>query len=212
MKWLNTLSRRPDASPTEPQKPVIEEHRSLALESLGKRLASFRSLRVLDLGKASSSNLDFFVQFSRKIHIEDLYRTISGFDYLSPEDGVPLEKVFRYLLPFRSGTRFDLVFSWDLFNYLNREELISLSRHISRHGRSGTVLFSMISSRPLIPERPLDYSILDGETILYSCDSHIMRKCPQYQETDLGRFLPDFRVGSSYLLRNGIKEYLFVQK
>ncbi len=41
-------------------------------------------------------------------------------------------------------------------------------------------------------------------------DSSVLRPAPRYTEIDLKQLMPGFRVYSSYLLRNGMKEYLFV--
>jgi hypothetical protein len=180
----------------------------LALNTLWYRLQAGQQKRILDLGRASSDNLNFFSQCTGKIHIEDLQSTLTEFDYLSPDRKVPLEAVFKYLLPYRRDTKFDFIFSWDLFNYLEAPHLAGLFRRLGQFCRPGSVLFSMISTKKSIPERPGEFRIIDSETLFYHYTSRILRQCPQYQETDLSRLAAGFTVSNSFLLRNGFKEYL----
>jgi len=211
MKWFPPLGKRKPAPAAEVRRTIVEsQHHSLALNTLAGRLREGQSYSVLDLGRANPANLDFFSQFSKKIHFESLFATLSAFDYLSPDDSVSLLHVFRYLLPYKAGTRFDLVFAWDLFNYLGRKECSALMGYLSRFCHRGTVVFLMISTQPLIPESPGEYRILDTQTISYRFDRDIMRQCPRYQETDILELSPGFRSGNSFLLRNGFKEYLLV--
>lgn len=208
MKWFSSDSRQKPEALTEQTSEFDEEHRSLALNALWHRLQAGQSNHILDLGRASSDNLDFYARCSRKIYIEDLHSTLKGFDYLSPDKSTSLEEIFKYLMPYGRGTHFDAIFSWDLFNYLEPPQFAYLVRHLSRFCRPGAIIFAMISTRKLIPEQPGMYRIIDSETISYQSTSKILQQCPQYQETDLTKMLPGFRVVNSFLLRNGIKEFL----
>lgn len=189
---------------------VSQEHTSLAFNVLYHQFPKERKFHILDLGPASGANLEFFSQFSCRLYFEDLYATLSSFDYFSPEDGFSYAAVFDYLLPFAGKTRFDVIFSWDLFNYLEKEELRHLMRHLSRFCNRGTILFSLISTLKTIPEKPNRYQILDPQRLLYVVNSSVMLDCPRYQQSELDHLLPNFRVGNSFILRNGFKEYLFL--
>mgnify|MGYP007088488856 CR=1 FL=1 len=154
-------------------------------------------------------NIDFCSAFCQKLYIEDFYCTLSSFDFLSPEDGLPLDIVYQYLLPYKAGTQFDIILAWDLFNYLDELEFRELMVHLGRFCRPNTLLFAFISTCKSIPERPAKYSIVDTETITSQKLSNIIRPCPQYQETQLNKLMPEYQVLNSFLLRNGFKEYLF---
>ncbi len=207
MKWF-----RPDAEPQAVLPAQGEVRHSLALNALYHRLDSQRRYNVLDLGRACSQNVEFFSQFCGKIYIEDLLSTLSSFDYLSPEDGTSLDAVFEYLLPYQSTTRFDIVFSWDLFNYLEPDSFRHLIGYLSRFCPPGALIFSLISTLESIPDKPGTYRIQDSETLQYPAPGTILRRCPCYQEPDLLRLMPGFRVCNSFLLRNGFKEYLFIRR
>ena len=165
---------------------------------------------LIDQLQGEVANVDFFSQFSCKIYIEDLYHTLSSFDYFSPEDGFTYQTVFDYLLPYTQNTRFDIILSWDIFNYLERDEFKSLISHLGNFCNKGTLLFSLISTLKHIPEKPTTFRIQDQESLQYQAGSTVLRPCPRYQQTDLNHLMPHFRVCNSFLLRNGFKEYLLV--
>ncbi len=210
MKWPLRSPENPPASSQEDKGELTVSQTSKALNTLLYRLkATDRDYRFLDLGPASGQKLEFLSQYGTKVHFEDLYRTLNSFDYLSPEDGLSYDSIFRYLLPYQRSIRFDVVLGWDLLNYLRPEEFKHLMRHLTRFCRPGALLFALISTQKTIPEQPASIEIIGPEMLSCKINSRIMRKCPQYQETDLRRFMPNFRVLNSFLLRNGLKEYLF---
>ena len=209
MKWIWS-SKKLQPTHQKPRKlPEPETQRSLALKTLIRRLRREEQYNVLDLGCSVRQNVEFCSNFCRKLYIEDFYCTLSSFDFLSPEDGVPLETVYQYLLPFQPGTHFDVILAWDLLNYLEELEFQELMFHLGRFCRRDTLLLAFISTHKSIPERPARYSIIDHETITSQKFSDIVRPCPQYQEPQLVKLMPGYVVLNSYLLRNGFKEYLF---
>lgn len=208
------MSKRLDpveAGAPDPQKES-KAHTSLALNVLFHQLRPDRKYNLLDLGPALGANVEFFSQFSCKIYIEDLYRTLTSFDFLSPEDGFSYDAVFEYLLPYRKNTRFDVILAWDLFNYLERDEFLFLMRHLTKFSHTGTLLFALFSTSKHIPEKPINFKIVDNESLLYENNSSVLRPCPQYSQSDLQHLMPNFRVCNSFILRHGIKEYLFVRE
>ncbi len=213
MKWFR--GRRSDSiEGTTSETGAVEEelrHSSLALNALCHRLRSGRKYNVLDLGPACGTNVEFFSNFSGKIYIEDLHRTLNSFDFLSPDDGLSFDSVFRYLLPYQRTTRFDLIFSWDLFNYLEKREFLFLMRHLGRFCTDETLIFALISTNKSIPEQPSSFRILDHETLASRTHRGILRECPRYEESELLQLMPGFRVCQSFLLRSGVKEYLFLR-
>lgn len=208
-RWFSEISLKVKEASPEPPPQHSKEYISLALNSLYHCLSPGQKYNILDLGPAMGANVDFFSQFPAKMYIEDFYHTLTSFDFLSPEDGVSYQTVFDYLLPYSPSTSFDVIMSWDIFNYLEREEYKSLIGHISQFCHPSTLVFALISTSKYIPEKPNTFRILDQEHIIYQFNSNVLRPCPQYQSTDLTELMPNFRVCNSFLLRNGFKEYLF---
>ena len=211
-QWFSALSLKSKGEPIQDSPLEPEASASLALNVLYDQLRHQRKYHILDLGPALGGNVDFFSQFSCKVYIEDFYRTLTSFDFFSPEDGFSYQAVFEYLLPYRKNTRFDIILTWDIFNYLERDEFQALIAHLSHFCHKGTLLFALISTSKYIPEKPMTFRILDQKRLLYQTNSTVLRQCPTYQQTDLNQLMPNFRVCNSFLLRNGFKEYLFARQ
>lgn len=210
MRW--SLLRNPEPHPApEPTLPEAEVHSSVGFNIAYNQVRDRRRLSVLDLGSAYASTLTFLSKRVRSLHIEieDLYETLSSFDYFDPREPRSYDAVYRYLFPYGEDTRFDLILGWDLFNYLEKRECSSLIRHLDHFCHPGTLLFSMISTNRYIPERPIRFQIVDSERLRYEYLSSLLRPSPGYHRADLNRMMPHYRILSSFRLRNGFKEYVF---
>jgi hypothetical protein len=106
---------------------------------------------------------------------------------------------------------FEAVLAWDLFNYFTPAQLRGVAAALARCCRPGALLFALISIHKQIPPRPLRYRIVGRDRLLYEGDAATTRPGPRYHQPELERALPGFRVDTSYLLRHGVQEYLFVR-
>lgn len=163
---------------------------------------------ILDLGPSSGENVAFFTGRHCTLKFEDLYTQLAGHGGLG-EARRP--ELFARLLPFEPGTRLDVVLAWDLLNYLERSDLEHLLTHLARFSRPGTILFALLGYRAEVPERPLQYRLLDEKTLLYGASSPRTRPCPRYTPRDLSLLLPDFDLQSAFLLRHGFEELVFIR-
>ena len=200
------------------------EYHSLALPGLLGRLDGDRKCRVLDLGPAHGATVEFFSQYSCKLYVADLYRSLKvhradpGIDRLPDKPDEPQDeeeaaaeraRIFDELLPYDGDTRFDLVLAWDLLNYLEPEQIEVLSRRLARFSHSGTKLFAMVAIHQEIPARPCAFKIRDTETLEYDELTHRTRTAPRHTEPALRRLMSGFDVESTCVLRNGLQEYVF---
>jgi len=69
-------------------------------------------------------------------------------------------------------------------------------------------VFALVSFQRAIPARPRRFTIVEPSSLLYESSTAAMASAPLYEERELARVLPDFRVEASYILRHGMKEYL----
>lgn len=194
------------------QNPHLEstEYKSLGLSAVLDVLRPGGMYFVLDLGQALGINVDFWSQFPCRIYIADFYRAYRAAAASSPEDSGAA--VLSELLAFSAGAHFDIILAWDLLNYLGHDEIDALIRHLSSSSRPGTFLFALISSHMEIPEEPNLFKIIDRERISYEIRTPTPRPSPHYHSKELARMLAPFTVSSSYLMRNGIQEYVFVYR
>ncbi len=188
--------------------PKTSAHKSLGLTTLLRLLREDREAAILDLGPALGANVEFWSRYQSRLYIQDFYRGYARRIAELPD--APGEEIIPGLIQLGNGTTFDIVLAWDLFNYLSLEALETLMRCLSRYCRPGTALFALISSQPQISATPTHFRILDMETLDYEATSHETRPCSRHQPRDLTKVMGRFRVSSSFLLRNGVQEYVFV--
>ncbi|MBZ5497585.1 MAG: class I SAM-dependent methyltransferase [Acidobacteriia bacterium] len=186
------------------------EYKTLGLDALVSRLQGDRKYFILDLGQALGVNVEFWSRFQCRLYIEDFYRSYSARVASGPDD--PKETILAELLPFSEEARFDIILAWDLFNYLNLEEIEALVGRLDRWCRPGTLLFTLLSYLPQIPAEPFVFRILDTQRMIYETSTRETRPCPRYQPRDLVRFLARFDVSSCFLLRHGVQEFIFAYR
>jgi hypothetical protein len=189
-----------------------------------ERLGEDRKSRILDLGPAHGATVEFFSQYSCKLYVADLYRSLMAHladpdgDRLAPraeegedEAAAAAERVrlFDELLPYPADTRFDLILAWDLLNYLEPEQIGVLGRRLAGFSYGATRLFAMVAMHREIPARPCAFRIRDAETLDYEALTQRTRPAPRHTEPALRRLLSGFDVSGTCVLRNGMQEYVF---
>jgi len=207
---LTRREQRKEAAAPPPQHPA-ETYKSLALKALLEQLLGDWRYSILDLGSAVGANVAFLSQFASTIRVEDLYRTLNAARFFDHGEEPVEESAFERLVSIPRETRFDIILGWDLINYFRTDELAPLIRYIGRFCRPGSFLFAISSTLKEIPASPTNFKIQDAETLIYEPGATRMRPCPRYVPRDLGRLMSGFHVRNSYLLRNGMQEYLFMR-
>lgn len=210
MGWFSRGS-----GPRKEQGPVQTEvepqvHKSLAMAALFEEIRKGDKPKILDLGSAVGSNVEFLSQFGCKLYIEDLYAALTARTQ-GGEGGLAGPDFFGSFLSIPDDVRFDVVFAWDLFNYLQRQELAHLGVHLRRLCRPGARLFALMSIQKQIPAQPIRFKILDEQTLSYERRSAVDRPGPRYAPAELNDRLKGFHVDRSFLLRHGIQEYLYAR-
>ncbi len=183
--------------------------KSLGLKALLDTVRGDQSYSILDLGPALEENVRFWSQFSCRLHIQDFYRSYRERKAeIEPEEELE-EAALSVLLPFSDETVFDIILAWDLFNYFDLQELGVLVQRLSCWCRPGTKLFALISSLPNISVSPTMFRILNREQMIHEIPTQETRPCPRHQPRDIVRLMARFTVSCSFLLRQGIQEYVF---
>lgn len=193
------------AGPSGPQ-----QHHSLAVAQCHERLpVEDRKVEILDLGSACGETLAFYSGLSCKIYFADFYVDWKS-QAVEADEGIEgFAAACERVLPLESSVRFDLIQSWDLFNYLSLEEIAALTEYLRRFSSDRAPLVSLIWNKSRIPAQPNRYAIIDMETVEYRPSARSERPGPRYKEPVLLRAMPSYRAGRSFLLRHGIQEYIF---
>ena len=173
------------------------------------RQSGTKDLKILDVGPAVGSNVEFYSTFATRIYIEDLYASLSAARKEKPKDSLAL---FNELLPYTEDIHFDYIMCWDLLNYLTASEITAFGQHLLKFSHPGTNLFAMISIAKSIPSAPRNYKITPEMRLLYEPTTSELIKCPRYNKNDISHLLPQFVRQRSFLLRNGTEEQLLVAR
>ena len=210
MSWFSRGSGHRKEQTSTQTETESQVYRSLAFAALLEEIRKRPKLQVLDLGSAVGSNVEFLSQFGCKLYIEDLYAALSSRPTVG-EGEIAGPEFFESFLAVPDDVRFDVVFAWDVFNYLQRRELAYLGEHLRRLCRPGARLLALMSSLKQIPAQPIRFRIVDEENLAYERRTQLERPGPRYVPAELNDRLRGFHVDRSFLLRHGIQEYLFVR-
>jgi len=209
VSWFSPPREKPASAPAAAPEPAA--HHSLGFRALTRSLSADGGTSVLDLGPALGQNIAFFGRYGCRVHIGDLHRSRLEIGPLTKDDEHP-ERYFSRLLPLTAGERFDVVVAWDLLDYLEARELSALTEHLRPSLHDGTLFFAMVSYHKEIPATPIRFRVADAEHLVYEIQGSARRPCPRHKQPDLERHLPGFRIDSSFLLRNGMQEYLWAYR
>ncbi len=198
----------PGAGLNRPPEFGVSTHHSLALKHVLRRFRAVGGTRILDLGPAMGRNVQYLGRFAPKIHIADLYSSLKNLPPRRSPDRSRFERILEKDLPKPGGRPVDLILAWDLLNYLERAQLSQLGQYLGGLCRRESLMFALIANHKQISDTPTRFLIIDADTLRYETPSRSTRPAPQYKEPDLDRLMPAFEVETSFLLRNGMQEYV----
>lgn len=171
-------------------------------------LSEERRLVVLDLGAARAETVALLTPFRCRLEIADLADGLAGLDAEADFNG--LRDRAEDLLPPARREPVDIVFCWDLLNYLQRPALTALAERIAARMRPGGFAHALIVySGTTMPARPSQFGPLCDGRLVELPTTEARRNAPRYTPEDLGKCLKGFRSESAMLLRNGMQEFLF---
>ena len=188
------------------------EHQTLGLGPVLHELQRRRRPRVLDLGPALGASVEFLAGYSVQLFIADLYRSVRSSTGRLPPEAARLQRLLKEQLPVPDEGPFDLVLAWDLLNYFDADQLEALGQHLGVLCRPGGQLFALVATRGPISDQPMNFEIVAPDLLRYVATAPTERTSPGYRETALERLLDAFAVQTSFLLRNGMQEYIFTRR
>ena len=210
MALFNRIDRQPPVR--EDTGPRVDQFKSLGLQALLQLLHPDRRYRFADLGPAIGHNIEYLSQFASRIRVLDLYETLAEAGFFNHGEEPCDEGSVDRMLSVPSGEQFDVVLGWDVVNYFRHDELKILIACLKKYCIPGTLFFTMVSTLKEMPSLPNSYKIQDQGSLIYCAVSTEMRNCPRFVPRDLTILMSGFAVHSSFMLRNGIQEYVFVRQ
>jgi hypothetical protein len=146
-----------------------------------------------------------------RVEIADLAH-FGGIDELnSAEPGHELTKAAETLLPDQlTSEAIDLVFCWDLPNYLTLEAVAGLMATIRGRARPRALVHALIfyADRDMQESPGRFVPASDRELIDRSAQGTAIA-APRYSPEDLGKNMGGFAIDRARLLSNGMQEFLF---
>ena len=206
------LPATPPQSTADLRQTAGGEHQTLGLGQVLHELERQRRPRVLDLGPALGTSVEFLAGYSVQLFIADLYRSLRSSTGQLPPDADRLRRALEDQLPIPDEGPFDLILAWDLLNYFATDQLEALGQHLGALCRPGGQLFALVTTRGPISDRPMNFEIVARDLLRYGATAASERDSPGYHETALERLLDAFAVQTSFLLRHGMQEYIFTRR
>lgn len=198
------------ASPRRPPDSSAALHAPLFQELVGGLEETGRHV-ILDLGAASTEMLAVLGRYRCRVEIADLAH-FGGIDALNTaEPGLALSDAAESSLPKRlPGDPVDLVFCWDLPNYLTLDALSGLMSVIRRRTRPGALAHALIyyADRDM-NEHPGRYVPTADGVLADRRHQGAAIPAPRYSPEDLQKSMAGFSIDRARLLGNGMQEFLF---
>lgn len=184
--------------------------KSPALRLLAQQTAGVRNADILDLGPPSPENIGYLSEYPCVLHIADLSRTLADDPGMSgPEEERDVPSAVERILAYEDDLRFDAILAWNLFDYLDAPTVRAITHQIGHYCRTGTLLYLTTSNGDTIPDEPGRLTIVDEQHLRFERTGMGTRNGMKHTPRGLERIMPGFRLQHSFLLENGMQDYLF---
>lgn len=180
-------------------------HRSPGITVIYNELKSSRKNRILDLGASSGASFSFFAHLSCNIRFENLGDFFATTDTTNLENDQIIELLGNYLSRFNPNEKFDVVLTWDMFDYLDLPVIEWLIKRLSASFSPNTLLHSVRSVSKCIPPTPKSFQVTDQYQLnIKSVGAPQLRQYPCHNTAKLLKHLPHCYMENSYLNYDGM--------
>lgn len=197
----DAVSSSPGSGSGALQVPLLGE--TLARLTAGERMV------VLDLAPPRAATVAYLSAYRCRLGIADALGELA--DTGAVLEGRDMGEPLGQALPPHFFAGSELILCWGLLDYLSPDGIRALGEHLLSLAVSGTILHALVAygvSR--IPSRPVGYALAaDGVHAARPPPDDPGRRPPRHSSGELQRWLPDWRMERSVLLRNGLQEYRF---
>lgn len=201
MAWFG---RQADPRPTGPQTQEDTPGSAVAraapgLIELFEGLGPGGSHSVLDLGEGSSGNLRFYGHFARRIRFADLLGPLSAeAGWNAALDALPHDPEHPY----------DVVLAWNALDRMEREQRPRVIDRLVEITAPGARLYVLTDLSESPTTRPLRFALLDSGRVAQQPVGPEEAAYPPLLPAELERMLKPFEIEHSFVLRNGMREYV----
>jgi hypothetical protein len=177
-------------------------------ESLMDSFNDERRHVILDLGPARAGTIDLLSRFRCRLDVLDLPQVLAELETL--EEPAAIENALGRLLPPAGKDQVDLVFCWNLLNYLDPIVIAALMRLLTPRLAGQARVHALIEySATHMPASPGRVAPEDAATLILEPASDAAIKTPRHSRAALEKLMPGFQSERTMLLGNGMQEHLF---
>ncbi|MCB0323415.1 MAG: hypothetical protein KDD69_07565 [Bdellovibrionales bacterium] len=155
-------------------------------------------LMLLELSGGSPGTLEAFSKLRAKIVVEDLASGLTDAHRAEPRLSVALQE----------RDPFDLVFCWDILNYMEPAEISALGSQLVPISTDYTVVHALVSSLNRVPAQPGNFSVDDDGIVHYAFSATGDINSPRYSMGRMQKLFTGFEVDRMRLLKSGYYEVL----
>ncbi len=172
------------------------------------KLKTKKKLTVLEVGPASSSTVEFFSQYKCRLHFADLFDSDILKNPSEWKTKSQLITAFRQAFNFPKGTQLDLCLFWDLFNYLDANQISAFCEALrpflitSTRGHG----FGLRNNAATLSN--YQYGIKSSDTFVVSSRQSRQTTLFPLPQAKLKEQLSCFIIGRGLLLKDGRQEML----
>jgi len=181
-------------------------HDSPALAEIISAIDPEHPIRVLDLGSALQTNLEYYATIGTGVRIVPLLRN-NGLEGLRSLEAEAFSAMLDRLLP-PNDIGFGLILMWDLLDYLVDDQPALLSRHLATVSEPGAKIHVMVITTETMPAEPSRYELLGAGRLAYRPTTPRRTTAPDIPPAKVERWIKPFRVERSFLLRHGVREFI----
>lgn len=172
-----------------------------------ERFGATRRRDVLDLGPPRQGCVDFFGQRNCRLYIQDLDLETLRLQLEGDEDGDP--DIFTDILGTGRQAHLDLILAWDLFSFMTPPAIASLIGRYAPFCSDNTLLYILTYNRETMPAVPGSFWIQEEGMVNYVLSESETLSNPRRSPRELEKMMPGFQMAHSFLLQNGLQEYLY---
>jgi len=158
----------PAEAPAPKAQPRLNR-RSSAMAELSRLLKSEQTLCVLDIGATSASNIRFFTERGHRIYSQDLLEASTDPPLITRDEqgrlGLDSKKFLEENLAYENGL-FDLVFCWNLADYMDESLVKPVVGRLWSVMKPGGMLLAFFHTREAGPDAPYYRYHLTGSDLL----------------------------------------------
>jgi hypothetical protein len=180
------------------------------LFDLLENLSTEEHHEILDLLPAKQGVIDLFSSFSCKLYLPGCMQQLCEMSSDRYDTVTKLNRAFTKNIGIykKQKAALNLIFLWDLPNYLDKAVMKGLIEYLLQHARQKVKLHLYIHTREYMPSSPGVYSIMPEGKIWLENSSDTTVKSPLYFQEALQTLFHPFRVKRSIMLSSGLQEYI----